>query len=429
MNKKIFVMSWFYPPINSSESFVTYKLLSHSKFDYDVWTRENINSEIWDRRIDESKFDSENIEVFRMSCQNIDDWLSAAYKYFIEHADEYIAVMTRSMPAEAHEFGKKIKKKFPNIKWIASYGDPLIGTPYLGGDQGKNPYLLKKYIEKEHPSKLKSVKLAISPMRNAQKMIWKKERKAIGEDVDYSKINDYTIQLADLVLINNNYQKKHIFSGKYEKFIDKCLIVPHSFDMALYAGIKRGRNKKIVFSYTGHLDTIRSATIFLKALNRMLKKDPELYKKAEINFYGHLSDDDKLYIINNGLYELVKIKESVSYKESLKIMVESDVLLLFDANFNGKMSENIYFPAKLADYIGSGTPIMAITQIEGVSADIVRDMDGIVCTHSEDEIMMYLSKIIYKKYKLERADKNGVDRFDANYVARGFDLYLEGILK
>jgi hypothetical protein len=266
-------------------------------------------------------------------------------------------------------------------------------------------------------------------MRNAQKMIWKKERKAIGEDVDYSKINDYTIQLADLVLINNNYQKKHIFSGKYEKFIDKCLIVPHSFDMALYAGIKRGRNKKIVFSYTGHLDTIRSATIFLKALNRMLKKDPELYKKAEINFYGHLSDDDKLYIINNGLYELVKIKESVSYKESLKIMVESDVLLLFDANFNGKMSENIYFPAKLADYIGSGTPIMAITQIEGVSADIVRDMDGIVCTHSEDEIMMYLSKIIYKKYKLERADKNGVDRFDANYVARGFDLYLEGILK
>ena len=39
--KKILVITWFYPPVNSSEGLVTYKLLNNSKYEYDVFTQKN----------------------------------------------------------------------------------------------------------------------------------------------------------------------------------------------------------------------------------------------------------------------------------------------------------------------------------------------------------------------------------------------------
>ena len=41
--KRILVISWFFPPINSSEGLVTYKLLNNSKLKYDVYTQKNNN--------------------------------------------------------------------------------------------------------------------------------------------------------------------------------------------------------------------------------------------------------------------------------------------------------------------------------------------------------------------------------------------------
>ncbi|MFR8622331.1 hypothetical protein [[Ruminococcus] torques] len=39
--------------------------------------------------------------------------------------------MTRSMPPESHEIGLKIKEIKPEIKWIASFGDPIANNPFV----------------------------------------------------------------------------------------------------------------------------------------------------------------------------------------------------------------------------------------------------------------------------------------------------------
>ena len=43
-NKRILVISWFFPPVNSSEGLVTYKLLKASKLNYDVFTQKDNSS-------------------------------------------------------------------------------------------------------------------------------------------------------------------------------------------------------------------------------------------------------------------------------------------------------------------------------------------------------------------------------------------------
>ena len=41
---RILVITWFYPPVNSSEGLVTYKLLNNSIYKYDVFTQKKSSS-------------------------------------------------------------------------------------------------------------------------------------------------------------------------------------------------------------------------------------------------------------------------------------------------------------------------------------------------------------------------------------------------
>ena len=126
--KKILVISWFYPPVNSSEGLVTFKLINNSKYQYDVFTQKNHKAWSYGNNM---KFENnENVETIFGKCDNIEEWVDAAYHYFEHNRDKYDIIMTRSMPQESHLVGMKIKKDFPDVKWIASFGDPIKSNPY-----------------------------------------------------------------------------------------------------------------------------------------------------------------------------------------------------------------------------------------------------------------------------------------------------------
>lgn len=144
MTKKGFVISWFFPPGNSSEGLVTYKLLKNSRFDYDVWTKEVSDNDIWNRHTDERQLISKNINIINSAANNEEEWTAMALSYFIQHRSEYSFIMSRAMPPVSHVVASKIKKIYPDIFWIASFGDPLVNTPYVDCPRKcENPFLLK----------------------------------------------------------------------------------------------------------------------------------------------------------------------------------------------------------------------------------------------------------------------------------------------
>ena len=57
---KIFVASWFYPPVTTSEALVTYKLFSNSKHEYYVCSA---SSKQWSYN-NETELKSENVKQF-----------------------------------------------------------------------------------------------------------------------------------------------------------------------------------------------------------------------------------------------------------------------------------------------------------------------------------------------------------------------------
>ena len=393
--KKILVITWFYPPVNSSEGLVTYKLLNNSKYEYDVFTQKNSAS--WSYGNKETLENRDNVNSIFAKSNNLKDWKKEAIEYFKNNKDKYDIVMTRSMPPESHEVGLKIKKIKPSIKWIASFGDPIANNPYVN-------------LSKKMDNTRLLIRIKRLPKNIARNLV----RKCITEN----PIQDKTIKNSDMIIFNSEEQKKYMLGNKYK---DKnSIVLAHSYDEKLYPNKVKKYEDKIHITYIGHLDRIRTPRIFLEAIKELKNEDEELFKKLEVDFYGNLCSDDKLYIFDNYLYDIVKYKKQVSYLESLKIMKETNFLLHIDANLSLVNNENIFFAAKLADYIGSGTPIISITMLDGASANILRNINALVLTYSKSDIKNYLRKIVYDNYKFELNKETSLE-YSSKEVAKKFD--------
>lgn len=421
-----FVISWYYPPGNSSEGLVTYKLLKNSAFEYDVFTRRPVCGSMWDRKTNESELVAKNVHVHQAEHLDAQSWVDEAVEFFKENKDKYDFIMSRVMPVDSHIAASRIKEEFPNMPWIASFGDPLYNSPYIEYvTKGENPYFLKQYMIRERPSLLKSIRLAISPTRFAHKHLWEKGRALkMVWPLLCEQTNESTFSKADLLVFNNKYQYDRAFADEaFNQYKDKGAIINHGFDKTLYPkdNAKSEEGKKR-FIYVGHLDEMRNAKPIFEALGRLKRKDRTLAKKVQFDFYGHMSDDDKVAIIDQQIQDVVFVHPDVTYLESLKKISEADWLLLIDANLNSQLNEYIYFPAKLVDYVGAQKPILAVTQVIGTSADAVHELGaGQVVTHSADEVYLYLSKIINQDYSPTEYNQEVVDRYDAKNVAKIFD--------
>lgn len=406
--RKILVISWFYPPVNSSEGIVTYKLLNNSKKEYDVFTQKNCSS--WSYGNNDYLNNNDNINCIFANSDNLNSWKKEAVEYFKNNKDKYDIVMTRSMPPESHEIGCIIKKIKPSIKWIASFGDPIDNNPYVLLEDKGNPFRV------DGTSSIKSI---INPKRIIKSTIFK-TRRLIKKLFINSKVEKRTLKKCDIVIFNSEEQRDYMLKGKEKNNI----VLPHSYEEKLFSKIKRNKGRKIKIAYIGHLDKIRTPILLLKALNKLRMEDEKLSEKLEIEFYGNLDRNDKLYIFDNELYDIVKYKKQVSYLESLKKMQEVDYLLHIDANLGTVIDHNIFFAAKLADYIGSRTPIIAITMLDGASANILRDINALVLTYSISDIENYLRKIVYEDYKFE-LNEIACAKYNAKNVAEQFDNMID----
>lgn len=422
---KGFVISWFFPPINSSEGLVTFKLLKNSKFDYDVYTQSS--NKTWSYDTNETKLVSDNIRNLSLNNKKVtyEQWVQKGVDYFDKNVDKYDFIMSRSMPPESHEIALKIKQKYPNKLWIASFGDPIANNPYNELFKEEAPHSLKGQQFEYIP-----IKRIISPVRILKNGLWKARKFKYNLKNNLQKIHSelqrQTILNADVLIFNNKFQYEHMLKDYDESIKSKGIIIPHTFDKDFYADNAKKSKDKITIRHLGHLDVARTPITFFKAIKRLKDKNSNLKDILNVELYGDVADKDKLYIINNELYDVVKIKKPVTYFESLKLMQESDLLLLVDANLSNVLDKNIFFAAKIADYIGSGTNIFGITMTDGPSADILKETNGIQCSYSPDEIYMKLRMIIDSK---QIPKQRNAQNYDIKNVVQKYDKIVEEKIK
>lgn len=416
--KRILVISWFFPPINSSEGLVTYKLLNNSKYQYDVFSQ--TGNESWSYGKDNYLKIGKNIHCIGSNVTNMDAFKSEVVEYFKKNQNKYDIVMTRSMAEVSHIIGLEIKRIKPNILWIASFGDPIGNNPFtLRAIRSGNPYSLKQRYTR--PMGIREI---VSLKRIIKSYIYgRRNKKQYNLYIkNYNELQYNIINECDYVIYNNEYQKEYMLKeySKKEQLEKKTIILPHSYDSSLYNHTNEPQGEKIIFSFVGHLDDIRTPKALLEAINKLSIYDPNLKNKAEFRFYGNMGANDKLYLLDNDLLDVVKIRKSVNYLESLKIMEESNWLINIDANISDIIDNNIFFAAKISDYIGANRQILGITMDKGPSAEIFRKYNAVCVENCADLILNYLYLIVYENYS-KTIDQKYRKEFDAKNVARKFD--------
>lgn len=285
-------------------------------------------------------------------------WMNIAYKEIIKKYEKFDVILTFSYPLSTNILGKKLKS-FYKCRWIAHNSDPWIDNPHL-----HIPSYLKKYHQKlEEETFCKADKLLFTSMETAE-----------------------------------------FYKHKYPKLnID---YINHSFDKHLYPHAEV-QNEKFIFRHIGKFYGERTPKPLFEAMKLLSKYELDKFnveligggKKAEILL--------KKYNLHN-----VKVLPFVSYIKSLELMKSSDCLLVIDAPSKDK---SIFFPSKLADYIGAYRPILGISP-EGTTDRILKEL-GYKCFNVEDydNIKAGLIEILENNYLSNNIKNN-------DYLLKNYDI-------
>lgn len=282
-----------------------------------------------------SKFLSLDREIF---------WSNRAARSLVRLVDKKVpgVIVTFSQPISNHLSGLQIKKNL-GLPWLAHFSDPWTDNIYARYNRVSK--CLHSYLENR------------------------------------------VFQVAD-GLIFTSEELVGLLKKRYPSLSHKMHYLPHCYDSALFKAVAasvRDRSSVassefLVFRYLGDFYGKRSPEILFQAVESLCRSGSSEISKLRIEFYGRPWRED-LSVKYPLSSRLIRQYPSVSYKESLRLMTESDALILIDA----QAECSLFFPSKLVDYIGADKPILAITP-EGTAASIARSVGGVVVPLVVDEI-------------------------------------------
>ena len=378
---KIFVASWFFPPATSSEGIVTYKLLRNSKYEYDVFSS---TSQQWGYKAAMGLKDDANIHSYTIQTDNIDTWVNWCIEQFSERYEEekYNCIMTRSTPPESILIGTAIKKKYPEVKWIASLADPVAN----------NPYELKAYVDDNQTLGEKQKSYLKTALWSTDESLLQEWEKSSNESVKLlcklKRWENETVAKADVIISPTARQLKYINEKEEDGWNPKYFAVPHSFDESFYKQKEKTAHDRIVLSFLGYSDALRSLRPLINAVNQMKRESNPALDRLEFHFIGNNPREIKDMVLNNYLDDYIVFSEGVDYYRSLELMEESDWLIHIDADFPELLpGGSIFFAGKLADYMGAKRPILGITGKGTPAYQIIQSYGG-ACVEAEDTGML-----------------------------------------
>lgn len=355
-------ISYYYPPLNSSEGYSEYKVYSHSKYKIEVYSQKNLFGWTYsnDNFLPKNTIyiEAESLNSWMHSLKTETDW------------SKVDVLITRSTPNKAHSFGLFLKKKYKNIKWIAFFSDPISYSPLVKYQTEEKliSLLRKKYFCKYF------IFLIKSKLYN-----W------------YLYLYELKIQKkADVIVYNNSSQMKFMLRDKY---LSKGVILSHSYDSTIHFN-KSGSSDKITFAYAGNISKARNLDNYLKAASK-IKKDSNYKNKVDFIFIGCDRKELEKFMDKHTF----KYCSNLPYQECLQELNKADWLINSDANvLKGALTEYIYLPCKIIDYISFNRNILNISNFRSSpSVNITNYVGGINVNDNSEIIESEIKRIIDEK--------------------------------
>ena len=181
--------------------------------------------------------------------------------------------------------------------------------------------------------------------------------------------------------------------------------------------------------HTGQIYSGRDPRPFLDAVAQLIKA-PDI-PPFVVDFVGRTTGhgvDVAEQVKQRGLGSVVRVRDQVSYSQSLKIMQEADVLLLLDSP-----GRRVGVPAKLYEYFASGRAVLGLAETDGDTACILRE-SGVVHELARptdaDAIVAGLWRLLARVAQGAKSGKDGekLKSFTREHLAGQLADMLNGVL-
>lgn len=359
----MFVVPGSFVPYNDTVTLLTYKRLRNLDLDMDVFCFKGKT----DQSIEEELRKDPAFSKFHITYTSDLDWAIARnhplrlpvslvlmQKYIRDSVREfekkdYKYLFTSIVPGISHIAGLAIKRKHPEVIWYASFSDPFKGSPYKKTDLS-NKSLLYKIAFPVGSYCLYHDNYEEAAVKNADKLIF-----------ICPEQRDFTL---------SQYEDG-------ERYKEKSIIYPLTYlenwkmyqDLLDYEPVKHEVKQAV---HLGRLYGLRKIDAFLEALKELNEEIKDLDRKIVFHQYSEIQKEDVQKIREYGLDRLFIVHGKVSYKESIDLMKEADILVLFDT-LMPKENVQPYLPSKIVEYLMLKKAILGICDPNSPSYRILKE--------------------------------------------------------
>ncbi len=287
-------------------------------------------------------------------------------------------------PFISHLVGLELKREL-SIPWLAHFSDPWVDNPFT----------------------------IVNPFTR---------------HLNY-RLEQSVIDRADRVAFTSNETIEYVLRKYADIPRRKALVIPQSFEPLDDVGVKSVNPGPLIIRYLGSFYGPRSPKPLFAALQSITTSRPTFLNDVRFELIGvdaigvakHASD----FNLPPGL---VSSFGNVDHESSLRMMAESDGLLLIDA----PSELSIFLPSKLIEYIGTGRPILGLTP-PGTAASLIRQLGGLVADpRNMEEITLQVSSFIdllrERRFKEITSQPWGSHEVRANYHAREIAARYDSVL-
>ncbi len=271
-------------------------------------------------------------------------------------------LMTSGPPQSVHMIGALLSK-VTRVPWITDFRDPYLDD------------VLKAEKDAGHAVVVKSAR----------------------------KLETYFVAQATLALTTTE-RFTHRPRSRYPAQGHKIFTLPSGSNPDDFSDVRIDKEERFTLSYLGTLYENRDPEPLLRVISEEIRDGHIDQQTIMIRFIGD-RDEAVEKRMNNLIqrYHLSGIAERlpcVSRQHALEIMVRSHVLLLLAED------QPLAVPAKVYEYIGSGTDIIVITG-EGATSDLLKEMRvGPLVQPGDIQTLKLQIRLLYKRYLSTRHCSN-----------------------
>lgn len=266
-------------------------------------------------------------------------WVSPSVKFLDEflHANAINTIITTGPPHSLHLIGLRLKKRNPQLRWIADFRDPWSEWGFLD-----------------------TLKI-IPAVRNAHR-----------------KLERRVLQTADEVITITPFYVRQFerLSGR------KVALFTNGFDEEDFASLQYTKSAHFIIRHVGIVNERCDPRHFLTACAELAKSNQDFADLTRIEFIGEVHERIQSFVKDvPELKSITSFQGNIPHKELIQRYGSSSLLLLV---LTGYKDAEGYMPGKLFEYIATGLPVMAVGPVHGDASLMMKETDAGVMVSGDD---------------------------------------------